>query len=78
MMRTLLDKHGAVDRSALMRDAQREWRDARRRGWDQPDADRWTWSRCLRLAQARARREREMRAVEMIGNAVRQMVDSAG
>ncbi len=45
-----------LDRAAVMRQAWREWRDARRRGWDMLDgADRWSWPRCLRFAAAQAR-----------------------
>jgi hypothetical protein len=73
-MRSLLRADGSIDRRALLRDAHREWNYARQKGWDQPGDDIWTWDRCLALSQARARRERELRAIEIIGAAVREMV----
>jgi hypothetical protein len=58
-----------------LRDAQAAWIYARQKGWDQASDDVWNWSRCLRQSLTRARQERDLRAVEIIGAAVREMVD---
>lgn len=47
-----------IDCGEVMRDAWRQWRDARRRGWGAPGWDQWTFARCLRLAWMRANLER--------------------
>jgi hypothetical protein len=54
------------DRAAIMRAAWKEWRDARRRGWDSLEgADGWDWARCMRFAAAQARaRQQSFAAVE--------------
>ncbi|GLI93592.1 hypothetical protein LMG27198_25840 [Methylocystis echinoides] len=49
-----------TDRSAIMRQAWKEWRYARRRGWDMLEGpDRWDWARCLRFAAAQHRGRRD-------------------
>ncbi len=52
------------DRSAVMRDAHRRWNYARSKGWHRSYArDRWTWGRCLTLAWAAAKQQREYKAL---------------
>ncbi len=55
----LLDKDGAFDRAAIMRDAHRQYRQMRRFGW--------SWSRCLSFAwsKAKAMRLREAMVLRM-------------
>jgi hypothetical protein len=48
-----------IDSRAVMTDAWRRWRHAKRRGWHLTEIDRWTWQRCLKLAWAAARQRRD-------------------
>lgn len=51
MRMSLFTNSNSFDRSAIMRDAHRQWRSMGARGW--------TWGRCLSFAWARARKRRE-------------------
>lgn len=74
---TLIKSDGSIDRAAVMRDAWRGWIYVQRKGWHHPgDDDRWSWERCLRLSLARARQERSMRQMDVIGAAVRALVEA--
>jgi hypothetical protein len=46
-----------IDCRAILKDAQAQWADVRRCGWDKDRYDPWTFARCLRLAHMRAQLE---------------------
>jgi hypothetical protein len=73
--RSLIDAEGRIDRRAVMADAWRDMADVRRRGRDAPGVDQWDWPRVLRFAHARARGEKNLRAMDTIGAMVRAMVE---
>lgn len=52
-MRPLLKEDGAYDRSAIMRDAAREYKKSKSLGHN------WSWSHCLRFSWAKAKKQRE-------------------
>jgi hypothetical protein len=57
----------AINRAAVMRDAQRQWRQMSRHGWD--------WRQCVRFSHHKAMGQRDLLAFTAVEAAMRRLLN---